>query len=63
MRLLSQRIWQDVELIFYLEMESLILQQLYVIGCGKHEARRIDDQLRGRAGRQGDPGKACSSFP
>ena len=31
---------------------------LYVIGCGKHEARRIDDQLRGRAGRQGDPGES-----
>lgn len=31
---------------------------LYVIGTGKHEARRIDDQLRGRAGRQGDPGES-----
>ena len=29
---------------------------LYVIGTERHEARRIDDQLRGRAGRQGDPG-------
>jgi len=29
---------------------------LYVIGTNKHESRRIDDQLRGRAGRQGDPG-------
>jgi preprotein translocase subunit SecA len=29
---------------------------LYVIGLGKHESRRVDDQLRGRAGRQGDPG-------
>lgn len=33
---------------------------LYVIGMQKHESRRIDDQLRGRAGRQGDPG--CSRF-
>lgn len=29
---------------------------LHVIGTERHEARRIDDQLRGRAGRQGDPG-------
>ena len=31
---------------------------LYVIGTNRHESRRIDNQLRGRAGRQGDPG--CS---
>ncbi len=31
---------------------------LYVIGTNKHEARRIDYQLRGRAGRQGDPGSS-----
>jgi preprotein translocase subunit SecA len=31
---------------------------LYVIGMQKHESRRIDDQLRGRAGRQGDPGRS-----
>ena len=30
---------------------------LYVIGTERHETRRIDNQLRGRAGRQGDPGK------
>jgi preprotein translocase subunit SecA len=30
---------------------------LYVIGTERHEARRIDNQLRGRAGRQGDPGQ------
>lgn len=29
---------------------------LYVIGAGRHDSRRVDDQLRGRAGRQGDPG-------
>ncbi len=33
---------------------------LFVIGTERHEARRIDNQLRGRAGRQGDPG--CSMF-
>lgn len=30
---------------------------LYVIGTEKHESRRIDNQLRGRSGRQGDPGE------
>ena len=31
---------------------------LYVIGTERHESRRIDNQLRGRAGRQGDPGRS-----
>ena len=31
---------------------------LHVIGTERHEARRIDNQLRGRAGRQGDPGSS-----
>ena len=31
---------------------------LYVIGSERHEARRVDDQLRGRSGRQGDPGES-----
>ncbi len=31
---------------------------LYIIGSVRHEARRIDNQLRGRAGRQGDPGES-----
>ncbi len=31
---------------------------LYVLGTERHEARRIDNQLRGRAGRQGDPGES-----
>jgi preprotein translocase subunit SecA len=30
---------------------------LFVLGSERHESRRIDNQLRGRAGRQGDPGK------
>jgi preprotein translocase subunit SecA len=34
----------------------LSLGGLYVIGTERHESRRIDNQLRGRAGRQGDPG-------
>ena len=35
-----------------------VLGGLCVIGTERHEARRIDDQLRGRAGRQGDPGES-----
>lgn len=31
---------------------------LYVIGSSRHESRRIDNQLRGRSGRQGDPGQS-----
>ncbi|MGK3853803.1 hypothetical protein, partial [Enterococcus faecium] len=31
---------------------------LYVIGSERHESRRIDNQLRGRSGRQGDPGES-----
>src|SRR4029079_18555905 len=31
---------------------------LHIIGTERHEARRIDNQLRGRAGRQGDPGSS-----
>ena len=30
---------------------------LFIIGTERHESRRIDNQLRGRSGRQGDPGK------
>lgn len=41
------------------ERERVVAQGgLYVIGTNRHESRRIDDQLRGRAGRQGDPGSS-----
>ncbi|MDO8583379.1 MAG: preprotein translocase subunit SecA [bacterium] len=36
--------------------EVVALGGLYVIGTERHESRRIDNQLRGRSGRQGDPG-------
>ncbi len=36
----------------------MALGGLYVIGTNKHESQRIDNQLRGRAGRQGDPGSS-----
>ncbi|MEI8395200.1 MAG: preprotein translocase subunit SecA [Rhodospirillaceae bacterium] len=40
------------------EARDIVLKAggLYVIGTERHEARRIDNQLRGRSGRQGDPG-------
>lgn len=38
--------------------EVLELGGLYVIGTDRHESRRIDNQLRGRSGRQGDPGSS-----
>ena len=38
--------------------EVLKLGGLYVIGTERHESRRIDNQLRGRSGRQGDPGES-----
>ena len=36
--------------------ESIKSGGLFVIGTGRHDSRRIDNQLRGRSGRQGDPG-------
>jgi len=39
--------------------EVVTLGGLAVVGTERHEARRIDNQLRGRAGRQGDPGETC----
>lgn len=38
--------------------ESVNSGGLFVIGTERHESRRIDNQLRGRSGRQGDPGKS-----
>jgi preprotein translocase subunit SecA len=38
--------------------EVLNLGGLYVLGTERHESRRIDNQLRGRSGRQGDPGES-----
>ena len=38
--------------------KSLMSGGLFVIGTERHESRRVDNQLRGRSGRQGDPGKS-----
>ena len=40
------------------EQKVLELGGLYVLGTERHESRRIDNQLRGRSGRQGDPGES-----
>ena len=39
--------------------EVVALGGLHIVGTERHEARRIDNQLRGRAGRQGDPGRVA----
>ncbi len=39
--------------------EVVALGGLYILGTERHESRRIDNQLRGRSGRQGDPGTSC----
>ena len=41
-----------------LKKQALDAGGLYVIGTERHESRRIDNQLRGRSGRQGDPGSS-----
>jgi preprotein translocase subunit SecA len=38
--------------------ESVEVGGLYILGTERHESRRIDNQLRGRSGRQGDPGES-----
>jgi len=45
------------------EHEKVVeLGGLFIIGTERHESRRIDNQLRGRSGRQGDPGRPGSMF-
>ena len=41
-----------------LDHDALVVGGLYVLGTERHESRRIDNQLRGRSGRQGDPGES-----
>ncbi len=52
---LTQKIEADVE---RLKEQALAAGGLCVIGTERHESRRIDNQLRGRSGRQGDPGQS-----
>jgi preprotein translocase subunit SecA len=46
------------ELVAKRKKEALDAGGLYVVGTERHESRRIDNQLRGRSGRQGDPGRS-----
>jgi preprotein translocase subunit SecA len=41
-----------------LKQQAIAAGGLYVVGSERHESRRIDNQLRGRTGRQGDPGRS-----
>jgi len=51
--------WQKEYLKWPEEHDKVVqLGGLHIIGTERHEARRIDNQLRGRAGRQGDPGSS-----
>src|SRR4051794_21515813 len=52
----SPRADQIREQIARLKEKALAAGGLYVLGTERHESRRIDNQLRGRSGRQGDPG-------
>ena len=54
-----QEAWKVAKRITDAEHEEIVaLGGLHIIGTERHEARRIDNQLRGRAGRQGDPGSS-----
>ncbi|RLC90491.1 MAG: preprotein translocase subunit SecA [Chloroflexi bacterium] len=54
----SQVLWEKVQQCTADRQMIYQLGGLHVIGTERHEARRIDNQLRGRAGRQGDPGSS-----
>ncbi|ADR52249.1 preprotein translocase subunit SecA [Candidatus Liberibacter solanacearum CLso-ZC1] len=54
----NQRIQQINEEIQSLKSKAIAAGGLYVIATERHESRRIDNQLRGRSGRQGDPGRS-----
>ena len=56
MLLQLQQIWQDRGTDIKLGAGVVDRGGLYILGTERHESRRIDRQLRGRAGRQGDPG-------
>ncbi len=55
---ISQQIKVNEQITSEEKKEVLDLGGLYVIGTERHESRRIDNQLRGRSGRQGDPGES-----
>ena len=55
---IKEQIEQNAKITSEEKKEVLNLGGLYVIGTERHESRRIDNQLRGRSGRQGDPGES-----
>ena len=54
-QIMRDKITQEVETA---KQEALTAGGLCVVGTERHESRRIDNQLRGRSGRQGDPGRS-----
>jgi preprotein translocase subunit SecA len=55
----AEKVLREVTAVTQKEHEAVVaLEGLHVLGTERHEARRIDNQLRGRAGRQGDPGSS-----
>ena len=56
--LIKDELGKNKELILKEKNEVIKKGGLFVIGTERHESRRIDNQLRGRSGRQGDPGKS-----
>ena len=56
--LTKEELGNQKNLILQEKNEVLKKDGLFVIGTERHESRRIDNQLRGRSGRQGDPGKS-----
>jgi len=54
-----EQVYREMKAITDKEHEEVVaLGGLHIVGTERHEARRIDNQLRGRAGRQGDPGSS-----
>ncbi len=55
LQMISDQIKAEIEVA---KKQALDAGGLYVLGTERHESRRIDNQLRGRTGRQGDPGRS-----
>jgi preprotein translocase subunit SecA len=55
----KEKLFCELEVAFQNEREEVVrVGGLHIIGTERHESRRIDNQLRGRSGRQGDPGSS-----
>ncbi len=59
-RRIYRELYEKHKVIVDKEHEEVVsLGGLFILGTERHESRRIDNQLRGRSGRQGDPGSSC----